>query len=241
MKPISIALMVAVYAITFPVSAATKTWYINPDGTGDVPTIQAGVDTAASGDTLMLAPGTYTGGGNRNIWINRKNVSVISEAGAAATIIDCEGAQRAIYMGFDVTNTTVISGLTIENGYDAYYGGAIMCNYGASPRITDNDIRNCTAGKNGGGIYSSSNCNPDIINNTITGCTAERGGGLYLARCWSNASVGFNVITGNTATANGGGMSLSDAWPRIFNNTISGNGAPSGGGIFLSGAMSHPV
>jgi hypothetical protein len=37
-----------------------RTWYINPDGTGDVPTIHDGLLAAAPGDTLELACGTYS-------------------------------------------------------------------------------------------------------------------------------------------------------------------------------------
>ncbi len=222
-------------------SVYAETWYIKPDGTGEVPTIQAGVDTAAAGDTVLLAPGVYTGVGNRDIMIWDKDVSVISEAGAESTVMNCEGAARGFYIAWDVTNAAVISGLTIENGYDAYHGGAIMIYYSAAPRIEHNIIRNCTSGSDGGGIFSGGNSNPVMLDNLITGCTAIRGGGLYLSRCWSNAWFAFNTVTDNTATLSGGGMYLWDAWPRIYNNTICENDAPSGAGIFLTRADSHPT
>ena len=44
--------------------AGSATWYIKSDGTGDAPTIQAGITASTNGDTVLVAAGTYTGGGN---------------------------------------------------------------------------------------------------------------------------------------------------------------------------------
>jgi hypothetical protein len=62
----------------------SRTWYVKQDGTGDAPTIQAAIDSAAANDTVLVAPGTYTQPG---IYIIKDSLTVMSEEGAERTTL----------------------------------------------------------------------------------------------------------------------------------------------------------
>lgn len=101
---------------------------IRPDPAGrtirvpqDQPTVQAALDAAADGDTVLLAPGRYDGG----VRIGEKAVTLASEfltTGDAAsiekTVIDAGGKAYAICVTDKCKPATRIIGLTIRGGSD---------------------------------------------------------------------------------------------------------------------------
>ena len=107
---------VVCFLFSYSVTSA-KTWHIKSDGTGDAPTIQAGIDSAAAGDTVSLANVTYTGVGNRHIDLLHKEITVRSESGIPdSCIIDCEGVSRGFYIWRREGPGTVLEGIMIKNG-----------------------------------------------------------------------------------------------------------------------------
>ncbi len=68
--------------LTLPLPAATI------HVPGDQPTIQAGIDAAMDGDIVLVADGTWTGVGNRDIDFLGKAITVRSENGPDSCIID---------------------------------------------------------------------------------------------------------------------------------------------------------
>ncbi|MHC4742289.1 MAG: right-handed parallel beta-helix repeat-containing protein, partial [Planctomycetota bacterium] len=173
------------------------------------PTIQAAIDWAESGDTVIIAPGIYTGEGNRDIDFLGKAITVRSTAPSdssvvGATVIDCEGLPDDLHRGFIFKNgedaNSIVSGLAIKGGY-ADYGGAIYCEGSAGPSIKYCTIAGNTA-REGGGIYIvGENLSAVIENCTIVGNRAipnptywwwyptGSGGGICLeARSYSEKS-----------------------------------------------------
>ena len=58
MKLLSLTLFFCLALLASP-PASARTWYIKLDGSGDAPTIQAGIDSAAVGDSVILEGGTW--------------------------------------------------------------------------------------------------------------------------------------------------------------------------------------
>ncbi len=223
------------------------------DGSQDNPfdSIQEGIDAASDGNTVIVAPGFYTGDGNRDIDFNGKAITVKSEQGPSTCIIDCQsyytGLNGTYHRGFYFHNgedaNSVVQGFTITNGLRIRHepGGGILCD-NSSPRIFDCIIVGNEA-RTGGGI-STINSTAQIINCKIRDNTATDGGGIEIGS--QNDGVVLikgSIITGNHAAAHprfgglGGGI-IVRSFSNIVNCTITDNRAGySGGGIcFLYGA-----
>ena len=202
--------------------------------TVDYPTIQAGIDDAVDGDTVLVADGTYKGDGNKNLDFKGKAITVISENGPENTIIDCENDGRGFNFQSGEGQDSVVSGFTISNGR-ATVGGGIRI-YDSSPTLANCIIKNCTtypttANYSGGGIYcgASSPSNPiyPIIENSIiaNNWAGEYGGGIYCY--YSNATILnctiFNNSTDNRAWHSGGGIYSMFSSPIITNSIVWSN------------------
>jgi hypothetical protein len=213
---------------------------------GDYLTIQAGIDAASNGDEVVIADGTYTGVGNRDLDFKGKAITVRSVNGPDTVIIDVESnaGSRGFYFHTNETSASVLEAVTIRGG-NADYGGGIRIASGAAPTIRNCLITNNVA-VNGGGINVAGAVSiilkgVTIRNNQAT-ATLNRtgGGGLRVVQDVSSPDVTVldSRIEGNTSTSGSGGGILVDlATLHISNSTIANNsaGGYNGGGIAVAG------
>ena len=221
------------------------------------PTIQAAVTAAASGDTVLVAAGTYSGGGNRDIDFGGKSLTVMSSVGAAGTIIDCGGSastdgsgnHRGFYIHSGETAET-ISGFTIKNGYETYvstindsgFGGAIENDNSNGGTLTlthcilsNNTVIPSSDGSGGdGGAIDNYNGNGSgmiaLTGCTLTGNSAQNGGGIENDDDSTGTITLTNcIVSGNTAQYFAGGVDNGGAM-TLTGCTLTKNSAPNGGG-----------
>ena len=226
----------ALLALNLWVSTATAQTTIRVPA--DQPTIQAGIGAAVHGDTVLVAPGTYT----ERINFSGKLITVASEGGSAVTIIDGSGGGVVVTFNSGESRAAVLRGFTVTNG-GGFSGGGIAVS-SASPTIESNVITGNT-GCDGIGINVSFG-SPRIANNEISenvrsGCSGGVGGAGIKVGGASAAIIEGNVIADNRLTGgSGGGISLFAAGvPIIRNNVIVRNSvsgvspAAQGGGIWI--------
>ena len=165
-------------------------------------TIQAGIDIAKNGDTILVDDGIYKGDGNVNLSFNGKEIIVKSQNGAEKTIIDCEEKQdtRGFIFSNAETHNAILDGFTIKNGQHKYGGGIRVT--AASPTIKNCNIYDT---KMGAGI---SVFNSDVI---ITNCN--------ISGTKNSVGVGFD----GQFDVMGIRLRESTPEPRIINSTISKN------------------
>jgi hypothetical protein len=197
----------------------------------DYATIQQGVDAAASGDTVLVAPGTYTGpSGSGDCVVMNKGVSLLSEGGAALTRIDGEGTRRVLTSS--TTGTRVIQGFTITGGSATL--GAGLKFYQGNWTVTDCVIEGNAAAQTGGAIYGDWGSRATVQDNVIVNNSAPGTAGCY----FDMGTVDFisNVVTDNNpgygigATVFYGTMNLADC--VVINN---------GAGLGVSSQCEEPI
>ena len=182
-----------------PVYNLTKGTYYVPD---EYSTIQAAVDAASPGDTIIVRDGTYT----ENVNVYKDHLTIKSESGAEETIVQAANPEENV---FEVTADYVnISGFTVTGANASYAGGIVLfapyCNV-SNNNVSYNDF----------GIQSGNGFNTIISNKVLN----SRYDGIYLANGWRN-----NVTDNYISHAPRGINLIASSQAKIENNSVTYTG-----------------
>ncbi len=193
------------------------------------PTIQAGINAASDFDTVQVAPGTYTGDGNRDIDFAGKKV-YLKGGGyyGSDVIIQCGGTDLDEHIGIWIhtgeDSNTVVDGFTVSGAYKLLspmpgYFGAIHCD-GTSPKII-----NCTVSDNAHhGISVFNGGNP-----MITDCRVERNlNGIRIGRVPMFGGANVRILRAMVLDNDSCGIQLYDHGDHYIENCLVGNNAVDG-------------
>src|SRR5579862_3144282 len=222
--------LLAWYFLLAAPCAHAATYYVATTGNDANPgtqaqpfrTIQQGINTAVSGDSILIADGTYN---EHGLDFGAKNLALQSRSGnPAGCVLDCQKLGNGIFIRRGQTSATTVSGLTIQNAIA--FGTAFSGSFGSSSMYLSNSsatITNCiftnnnSVGANGlllasGSSATLTNCRfiTSIAQASSGTVLASRGNGVTLTNCTFSGSVcgslelsnGNSTVTGCNFTGN---------------------------------------
>ena len=176
--------------LALAVSAVADTIHVDVNGGGDFVSIGEGVGAASDGDTVLVAPGTYTGPENLGIDFEGRNLHLLAVEGPDSTVIDAASEDTVVVLLHTGEDTTsVIQGFTITGAFTAILAESsspVIDNCVICDPVDDNDavgircissaakvrrsqfLWDCDYGYGRSGIYCSGDAAPLVSRCTFT-------------------------------------------------------------------------
>jgi len=244
-------ILLAVFMLLFTTFlSAQSTRYVDSNGidsgnctdpSNACATINYAMNLAESGDVIDIASGIYTEQLNITKSISLQGMGNTQNGG---TIIQAhaspgQASGRTVTIASGIT--VQISGVVIQHGANANYGGGIRIVSDSNLALTDVTLFNNSALSFGGGLSNAGTATTTLINvNFIENIAGSSGGGIINGNA-STLTISGSTFMDNVATTDGGGLystgpvSLTDV--SFTNNTAGqrGGGIRSSSSISLSG------
>ncbi len=224
--------LAACLALAEALPARAAVWYLSPAGhdilgvgSAGSPfrSLARGVQVAADGDSLLLAPGVYAGEGQHDVIVKGRGLSFIGLAGAGQTTVALEGLGGGLSFLAAPADTSRLHGLSFTGGAAAQGGalrlvastlevsacrfeanaatdgGAVHLDGASSARFTDCDFAANLATGRGGALWVGPGAALALDRCTLhENLAGDEGGALF----WSAAAVGELrncLLVGNVA------------------------------------------
>jgi hypothetical protein len=228
------AALLAILAITLSVASAPATTIHVPQ---DYATIQAGIDAAAPGDTVLVACGSYA---EHEIAL-RTGVRLFGETGDPdCVVVDAQG-QGCVLVADGVADL-IVAGITLTGGFAdnaQLYGGGLLC------RDSELQVRRCAfvgnvADYRGGGAYcatSSASFSDCVFRENVS---ESGGGGGGLGLHYTDAELSDCLFIGNSGI-DGAGAFFNHSSPSVEGCVFVDNDGQFFGGAIACHAQSSPT
>ncbi len=205
-------------------SSSTDSWADQSLVPTDYTTIQEAVDSSSSGDSILVAPGRYTGDGFKDLVLNGKSIYIGALNGPGSVTIEITGSFSFVYQQPSATNAIELEGMR----FTGYAFPAIRIREGSSVRYYLFD--GLTTLNLGAPIAFTGPCAPDngvveFQNCSFLNCDSNSstvyvpdGGAVDFRNCLfvnNDADVGESVIT----SLNGGQSSAVLTCCLLWQNT----------------------
>lgn len=227
-------------------TASAGIWNVYEDGSGDAPFIQAAIDSAASGDTILVWAGEYV----EDLFIEGKSLSLIAPEGSDFTTLLETDAVAVAWVEGDDAHEFYIEGFSLEGtGLGTAVALALknmvwfhvtLCTVSGFQRGSaawgSGEISHCVFSDNsesdvdGGGIYLGSHgfiqvSSSQFINNT---CTVGKGGGIIHESHFDAEMIVRDCLFYGNEAVSGGAVWSADNLTEFVGNTVVQNTAEDG-------------
>ncbi len=223
-----------IFAPLFSPALATASIWNVP---GDAATIQGGINLASQGDTVLVGPGTWSGGGNVNLSFGGVDLVLLSSAGRDVTTINCGSSSRALVFQSGESAAAVVQGFTIRDGAADTGGGMLIDE--ASPIVRDCRFVSCFATYHGGAadlqITSAPRFEDCVFDSNSTSGAYHTGGAVQLLDDGSFVRCSFSD---NQSEGIGGAIRMLDADYITFEEgTFGRNTGTDGGALAIQSSL----
>lgn len=184
-----------------------KTWYVDDDGGADFTTIQAAVDAASSGETIVVKDGTYT----ENVLVDKPLV-IRTENGPENVTVTAAAPEKPV---FDVdADSATVEGFAVRGPTNEHIAGIEIVGFD-NCIVRKNDCAGCYNGVHLGGTAANNTVEENYCHeNTRRGISLRdtvHDNRVYNNTCENNADDEICVkdqTTNNTI------------WANTFNGTV---------------------